>query len=131
MSVQENKKLVRRHYEEVLSQGKTELIIELYASEIDLGGENRIKREEFQKTAEMIQQIFGEMRIKVIEQIGEGDKVVTRWSAKSIHQGEFMGIPATGKEISTRGIHIHGVREGKIVSLREEFDMFGLMKQIE
>jgi len=53
------------------------------------------------------------------EQIAEGDKVVTRWTIRGTHQGEFRGIATTGKQITVRGIGIFRFsEEGKVVESR-------------
>ena len=62
--------------------------------------------------------------------VAEGDKVVTRWTAQGTHQGDFFGIPASGKPVAVKAIHIHQIVDGKIAALWEEFDMFGLQQQL-
>jgi hypothetical protein len=47
--------------------------------------------------------------------IAEGDKVVVRWRWNATHKGEFLGIPATGKEAPMTGIAIYRVTRGRIV----------------
>ena len=46
--------------------------------------------------------------------IAEGDKVVARWRSRATHQGEYMGTPASGKEVQFTGISIYRREEGKI-----------------
>ncbi len=64
--------------------------------------------------------------------IAEGDKVVTRHTLTGTHQGEFMGVPATGKGVKVTGMWIHRLAGGKIVEGREwgVWDALGMMQQL-
>jgi steroid delta-isomerase-like uncharacterized protein len=131
MSTEENKMLVRRHYEEVLTAKKIEVVNELYTPSISLGSGAVIEREQFKAVAGMMHAAFPDVTVTIQDQIAEGDKVVTRWTAQATHQGDFMGIAPTGKQVTVKAIHIHQIVDGKIAALWEEFDMFGLMQQLE
>ncbi|MBN1814350.1 MAG: ester cyclase [Anaerolineae bacterium] len=129
MATEANKALVRRHYEEVLTGKNVAVIDELYAPIIDLGGAS-MEREQFKAAAAMMHTAFPDVVVTVQDQIAEGDKVVTRWMAQATHQGAFMGIPPTGKQVTVKAVHIHQIVDGRIAALWEEFDMFGLMQQL-
>ena len=62
--------------------------------------------------------------------IAEGDKVVSRYTCRGTHQGEFMGIPPTGKTVTVTAIIISRVAGGKCVEDWEEADMLGLFQQL-
>jgi len=68
--------------------------------------------------------------MSVKEQIAEGDKVVTRWSATGTHRVEAMGVPPTGKHVSITGIVIYRCAGGRIVDEVEELDLLGVMQQL-
>ena len=130
MTLETNKALVRRHYAEVLTGKNVTLIDELYAPVIDLGSGASMEREQFKAVAGMMHAAFPDVVVTVQDQIAEGDKVVTRWMAQATHQGDFMGVPPTGKQVMVKAIHIHRIVDGRIAALWEEFDMFGLMQQL-
>jgi steroid delta-isomerase-like uncharacterized protein len=74
---------------------------------------------------------FPHWRLTILrDQVAEGDKVVTRYSCTGTHQGEFMGLAPTGKQVTTSGIFIHRIVEGKIVEAREELDALGVFQQL-
>lgn len=73
---------------------------------------------------------FPDGRWTIEDQVAEGDKVVTRFSFTGTHQGEFMGIAPTGKRVTTSGMVIDRIVEGKIVEEREEWDALGMMQQL-
>ena len=62
--------------------------------------------------------------------IAEGDKVVSRFTARATHQGEFMGVPATCKVVTYTGIYISRFAGGKCVEDWFSGDMLGLMQQL-
>jgi steroid delta-isomerase-like uncharacterized protein len=62
--------------------------------------------------------------------IAEGDKVAIRWTLRGTHQGELLGIPATGKPVTVPGITIYRIVGGKIVEERGEEDGLGLLQQL-
>jgi predicted ester cyclase len=64
------------------------------------------------------------------DQIAEGDKVVSRMTARATHAGEFQGISPTGKRITVTGIWIDRVAEGKIVERWGQVDMLRVMQQL-
>ena len=70
------------------------------------------------------------MQLHIEDEIAEGDKITIRFTAHGTHQGELMGIPATGKEINVGGISMMCIASGKIMERWEEFDMMGMMQQL-
>ena len=64
------------------------------------------------------------------DMISEGDKVVTRYTARFTHTGPFMGIPPTGKQIAVRGVQINRIVDGKNAETWDFMDYLGLMTQL-
>ena len=60
----------------------------------------------------------------------DGDKVIARARFSGTHQGEFMGIPATGKRVSFGVIDIVRYADGKVVEHWGQMDNLGLMQQL-
>ncbi|MFF7216748.1 ester cyclase [Streptomyces sp. NPDC008238] len=54
-------------------------------------------------------------KMTVLDQIVEGDKVVTRWSFSGRHTGTVFGIPASGRDVQLSGISIDRVIHGQSV----------------
>ena len=73
---------------------------------------------------------FPDLKITIEEQIAEGDRVVTRWSARGTHQGDLMGIPPTGKQATVTGITIDTIASGRIIETRTNWDTLGLLQQL-
>jgi len=62
--------------------------------------------------------------------ITEGDKVVERFSFKGTNTGSFMGVPATGKKVTSSGMSVFRIANGKIVEHWGENDALGTMQQL-
>ena len=73
---------------------------------------------------------FPDMGGAVEDVVAEGDKVVVRFSGTGTHQGEFFGIPPTGKPIKSTGINIFRIEDGKIVEHWNNADDLGVMQQL-
>ena len=74
---------------------------------------------------------FPDLRMDVQEVLASGDKVVARTRATGTHQGEFMGMPATGKSVDVQLIDI--LRFGDDGLVREHwgvFDALAMMQQL-
>jgi predicted ester cyclase len=64
------------------------------------------------------------------EQLTDGDKVVSRFTFYGTHQGDFMGVPATGKRVAVKGVVIDRVVNGKWKDSRLLMDNLGLLQQL-
>lgn len=73
---------------------------------------------------------FPDARISIESCIAEGDTVVSRWTLTGTHQGEFQGIPATGRGVGFTGLEFNQVADGRIVEHWSMFDNLALLRQI-
>jgi steroid delta-isomerase-like uncharacterized protein len=81
-------------------------------------------------TAEMYRAAFSDSRFEIEQQFADGDCVVTRWTAHGTHDGELMGMPATGKQVTISGITIDRFEDGKVVEGWTNWDTLGMMQQL-
>jgi steroid delta-isomerase-like uncharacterized protein len=94
------------------------------------GGQDFRGPEGVKQFASMYQKASPDARLTVDDQFAEGDKVVTRWTARGTHRGELMGIQPTGKRVTISGITINRIAGGKIVEEWENYDQMGMMQQL-
>jgi steroid delta-isomerase-like uncharacterized protein len=87
-------------------------------------------REGMKQSVAMIRGAFPDLAMHVEQEIAEGDFVAFRFTAHGTHQGDYMGIPATGKEMNNTGILIARIANGKVVERWEELDTLGVMVQL-
>jgi predicted ester cyclase len=97
MSLEKNKELVRRIYDELWNERKLEVAEELIARDAVNYDTGLLPQpfgpEEMKGTVRMVTAGFPDNRHEVEEMIAEGDKVVVRCTLTGTHEGEFMGIP--------------------------------------
>jgi steroid delta-isomerase-like uncharacterized protein len=77
-----------------------------------------------------LHQVYSDLRVIVEDVIEEGDKVVVRNTVTGTHQGEYMGLPATGNLVSYDEIFIFRFAGGRIVETWGVVDVFAQMKQL-
>ena len=113
-----NKALVRRWLEEVFSRGDLDAADGLFTSNYvlhdpsfprDVYGPEGIKR--YVSTYRVA---FSDLKVTVEDQLAEEDKVVTRWTARGTHSGEFLGLTPTRQEVAVSGIEFDRVVGGRI-----------------
>jgi steroid delta-isomerase-like uncharacterized protein len=78
----------------------------------------------------MYRSAFPEVHIEIEDQIAEGDKVASRWVARGTHEGDLMGLPPSGKQVTVVGMTIDRVAEGKVAETWDSYDALGMMQQI-
>jgi predicted ester cyclase len=81
-------------------------------------------------TVRMFASAFWCVEQVINDQMAEGDKVVTHWSTTFTHNGEFMGILATGKRIKATGITIYRFKDGKAAEGWTEYNSLEVMQQL-
>jgi predicted ester cyclase len=64
------------------------------------------------------------------EQIADGEKVATRWTATGTNTGSRNGMPPTGKRITISGISIERYAHGKMVESWVNWDFMGMPQQL-
>ncbi len=133
MSAEENKATVRRFVDEVQSGGNIDAIDELCSPEfVNHSAPPGVPSncEGVKLVTAMFRQAFPDSYFTVEEMVAEGDKVATRKTFHGTHQGEFMGIPPTGQQVSIGLIDIVRIADGKVVEHWSMGDTLGMMQQL-
>jgi predicted ester cyclase len=117
MSVEKENKTIVRRFEEEMAKGNLDVIDELLSPDfVDrnlLPGQGPT-REDFKRTNKEFLDAFSITSFTIVEQIAEGDTVVTKYRQSGVSRGEIAGLPPTGEEDTVEGIHIHRISGGKI-----------------
>ena len=79
----------------------------------------------------LFDQAFSDMRITFEEVVAAGNKVAARWTIEATHDGEFMGIPATGKKVTWSGTFIARMENGKFAEVWQNGDLHSLLQQLK
>jgi predicted ester cyclase len=131
MSTEENKALIRRTHEAV-NQGNLTAFFEQFTPDFVLHNGSMTTRglEAFKHYQSLILTAFPDFHFTVEDLLAEGDKVAGRIRASGTHQGEFMGVPPTGKHWTVAEIVINRIVGGTIAEHWANIDMLGLMQQL-
>jgi steroid delta-isomerase-like uncharacterized protein len=135
MSAEEIKEKARRLFEEAFGQGNREVVDEVLDPDFvchdpnsetgEIRGAETIKGE-----IDYFQNAFSDFHWTVEDQVAEGDKVTTRYTLGGTHDGEFFGVPASGKRVEVSGINIDRFEGGKLVEEWASYDLLGAMRQM-
>jgi steroid delta-isomerase-like uncharacterized protein len=130
----DNKAIVRRSFEELFSDGNLDVVYEVFAPHY-IGHDPTLPDpirgpEGFKQFVRMYRKAFPDLLLTVEDQIAEGDRVVTRFTARGTHRGDLMGIPATGARVTITGISIDHMRDGKSVESWTNYDTLGMLQQL-
>ena len=133
MSLEENKSLVRRFYEEVASTGRVEQIGEFLSphyTEVMDGKRYESGIEGAKEHILGVRKTYQDLRIEIEKQIAEGEWVVSCITARGIHTGEWMGMKPTGKPVAFTGVNVDRVVKGRIVEHGGAANMLGPLLEI-
>jgi steroid delta-isomerase-like uncharacterized protein len=131
---EENKALVRRYIEAVDANqsGGWDFLDEFLAPDfVSHGGLPPgvgSDREAVKQAAELFRQATPGKHV-IVDQIAEGDRVVSRIRGSGQHVGDHLGIPASGSAVEVDGVVIHRIKDGKIVEHWALVDMATFLQQ--
>jgi predicted ester cyclase len=118
MSTADNKQLVRRYYEDVVSTGRVEHVPSFIAPdyvEVYEDASYRLGIEGATQHILGVRRTYPDLTLTVTQQIAEGEWVVSHVVMRGTHQGTWLGIMPTGKAVTITAVNIDRVVEGRIV----------------
>jgi steroid delta-isomerase-like uncharacterized protein len=71
-----------------------------------------------------------DLNFSVSYKIAMGDNVSEQWMMRGTHLGEFLGIPATGRQIEIPGMSMIEMRNGRFLSDQFYFDTGNVLRQM-
>src|SRR5690242_10310922 len=102
MSSDDHKALVARRFQE-FDNGNFRMLDELFSPDYRLNLPGSDEPLDLEQTKQLYAALYGalpDLRHTIEDQIAEGDKVVTRWTARGTHRGDLLGRPGSGDEIA-------------------------------
>lgn len=118
----QNKELVRRYYADVLNGRNLDAVGDFYADERTIEG--------VQKGCFSYFAAFPDLHCSIDELIAEGDAVFCRSTMTGTHDGEYKGIPATGRNVSAEAAEVFRIADGKFAGYWCQTNVAGLMRQL-
>ena len=116
MSNTQNKTISQRFIEEVFNARKTEEANNFVTPDVIYHGMGEEVRglEEFKRWVSEDLSAFPDMKITIVDNFGEGNKVAVSWTLKATHEKDFADFPATHKKFETRGVEIFHFEGNKV-----------------
>lgn len=131
MSLEENKAIVLRFIEAYNNRNLDylNLIDEFVASDY-VDHSNNVGREGLKQLFVMGLNAFPDWKETIEDIVAEGDKVWVRLTYTGTHKGQFMGLPPTGKKITSKAVDIYRLANGKLVEYWNVTDNVNIFKQV-
>jgi len=132
MSQQDNIKLQQQFGEAVNSGNLSALrdIVALGAVDHDPAPDQGTGPEGFIKFFTMLRSAFPDLKIAVEHMVADEENVAFAYTVTGTHSGDFLGVPATGRQIKARGMQITRFENGKQVERWGSSDELGILQQI-
>ena len=131
-----NKAMVRR-FDDIVSTGDVEVIAKTIDELVEPDVLLHLPLPIQATGAQALKQVWAmllrglpDLHLTVDDLLAEGDKVVSRNTVTGTHQGEYRGLPPTGKSITYNEIFIFRLANGRIVEIWGVVDVFAQMKQL-
>lgn len=138
MSLETNKALVRRYFEE--APGNPAVCDAIFADRFHFHTIQRAQvtaqttestPQSMKEANEWLKTVWSAaVRMTVDEVIAENDRVMVRWTFHGVHEAEFAGLPPTQQPVSYAGINIFRIADGKIAEIWDIFDRLWLWQQL-
>jgi predicted ester cyclase len=133
MTLEENKRVVRRFFAELFGAGNLHLLDELVAPHAVHAASTsgwEPGREGFRHHVIWFQNAYPDRRLTVDELIAEGEHVVAFWTMRGTHQGEFWGVQPTGRHVVLKAVSRLRVVNGQVCEFQVHPDRLGMLLQL-
>lgn len=133
MPAEENRAVIRRAYEEVWNQRNVAVVDEIAAEDFlnhAAPPDRQRGRQSLKDVVRMFERAFPDFRYEVLDVIAEDEKIAVRDVLTGTHDGDFMGISATGNQVTMEAIHIYRFSEGQLAEHWVARDDLGMMRQL-
>lgn len=116
------KELVRRLVEEVMNQGRLEVLAEIYEDRLLAVARRWI---------EPFQVSFTDVEMRIVDLVAEADRVVGRFTCAGTHVHDWLGHPGTGRRFrNIPEVYFFTIRDGRIAAAWGLEDTWGRLRQL-
>ena len=128
-----NKALVRRYVEAIWNCGQLDAMADYVADDYVFVPPDDTPPihgpEGLQRHVATLRDTLQGLQMKVGLMLADGDYVVWTWTMTGRHAGHALG-PPTGRDVTTRGVAIYRIADGRIIERDGEADVLGLFQQL-
>lgn len=133
-TTEQNKMIVARFNKEFIEQGNmqtfNEIISENFINQTAPPGVPKGPEGVLYFFTQFLKPAFPDLKVEILDQVAEGDKVTTRKAFHATHKGEFFGLPASNKNVVIDVIDIIRLQNGKFVEHWNVLDWQNVLQQI-
>jgi steroid delta-isomerase-like uncharacterized protein len=134
LDLEQMKAVARIEFEEIYSKGRIELIDEILADDYVCHDpalpEPARGKQGLREAVIGFRTALPDLHFRVDQQVAEGDRVVTAWTATGTHTGDLMGVAGTGRRVTMAGVDIERFEGDKIVEVWALWDALGVYRSI-
>ncbi|HEY1320436.1 MAG TPA: ester cyclase [Streptosporangiaceae bacterium] len=132
-AIERNKAIVRDYIDRLFTKGDLGAVDDFLAEDYldhDPPFGSPPGREGMRGAAAMFRAAFPDWHADVGLLVGENDLVVEQFTAGGTQRGEIMGVPASGRPVTLRGLQVFRIAGGRIVERWGCLDELGLLSQL-
>jgi steroid delta-isomerase-like uncharacterized protein len=134
VSLDANKELVRRLYEEAFNAGDLDLVDELVAPDVVTHNPIILDAptgpDSIRGGLEMLRKAFPDFHVEVEDLVAEGDRVAALLTMSGTNEGDYRRGGATGKRGTMRAFFIWRVADGRLAESWGLADRFGFLQEL-
>src|SRR5829696_3568787 len=130
MSVEENKILVTRFYEEIMNGRRLDVADEILSKNYVDHSASAPGLEQFKIYLAMITRVFPDIKVKIEDMLIAEHKAAVRLAIRGTQQDSFRGFPATHREAAWSGMDILHIASGTIIERWSERDFLDMLRQV-
>jgi steroid delta-isomerase-like uncharacterized protein len=130
---QANKEVTRRYFRDVLSTQRLETADEILAPDftcIDATGSVISGVDDFKAMLRAAGTASPHRDVEILDEVEEGNTVMSVFRLRMEHVGEFMGHPPTGKLVDITGVDVFHFEDGQIQDLRVFYNALTVFEQL-
>jgi predicted ester cyclase len=131
VSIEVNKAVARRLYEEAITQQRPEILEQIVAADAVDETRGTTGREGFYEHLRWFSDTVENVRATVTDLVAEGDRVVVCWQIEGVQRGPLFGVPPTGRPFAGRSISVITFRDGQIVRYNVLADRLAIISQLD
>lgn len=128
-TTEDNEKAVRDCFENA-ARGNFDALDDIVTPDYLLHPDEARGPEGLKEVVQGYRDALSDLHVRIDQQFSAGDYVATRITITGRHEGELVGTPPTGNEVSFSGLTITRCEGGRIAEEWELVDMMGLLGQI-
>jgi len=132
--IEANKKLVRTYTQTIFNEHHTDRASDFLSREVKWHGGTLGTAEGVDNVAALVSGFIAalpDLTATEKDIVAEGDTVAVRYVVEATHQGNLLGIPATGRRVRWEAVDVYRVSNGKIVEEWAADDLLAILVSLD